>query len=538
MSDGSGQQRLQYSTYLLRDHITDPELALRAKYRLLGTQCRREHPAISDNAGIRAFSLPSEEKIPPWADALKGEFAGLDSLRGRTNSFIVIASVEKRLVAFTFGYGHNMLDPDAYEPSFGLRVGARLMGADQIQTVEGRSLDASALTRRVTVATVQHVDSFGFDFDGDWVRRLIGRVAPAEGKKLGDLVSAADSYKFKSTTTISTAVQEVTRFLRLLTETKGAEEFDFIDNLTPLKPGTSILDKLNAQLVEEMFESQTAKTTLAPVENLNFDEVAYYSVSVNKREYRLEQLDLSELIDVLKELRVRSPRPSLLDRVKIVAVGHDDNEVSQLLPLRNWVVHEVSPRGDETYILTLGRWFKLSDSYRQRVERKVREIPDVSPELRNMPSWPRSEHEIVYNKRASHDLHGLCMDTITGKSSLGRARAEFCDILMPDRSFIHVKRANSSQSLSYLFVQGSTSASLLSYDVTYQRDFREELARLDSSHPALSHTVPERVVYAIGTRKKSDVYSSLFTVAKVALLVHKRENDRITKTALCKIELT
>jgi uncharacterized protein (TIGR04141 family) len=118
-------------------------------------------------------------------------------------------------------------------------------------------------------------------------------------------------------------------------------------------------------------------------------------------------------------------------------------------------------------------------------------------------------------------LGAVCLDKQCGRSELGATPVEFCDLLLADGTFVHVKRADGSQSLSHLFAQGSTSTLLLARsDERFRADLDQILAARAPRHPLRTTLRSTGVVYAIGTRSGQPVHDALFTIAKVGLLAH------------------
>jgi len=133
------------------------------------------------------------------------------------------------------------------------------------------------------------------------------------------------------------------------------------------------------------------------------------------------------------------------------------------------------------------------------------------------------QREDAYNDGAACALGtgALCLDKHCGHSELGATPVEFCDLLLPDGTFAHIKRADGSQSLSHLFAQGSTSTVLLARnDERFRADLDQLLATRAPRHQVRVTRRPSRVVYAVGTRSTLPIHNGLFTIAKVALLAH------------------
>ena len=111
-----------------------------------------------------------------------------------------------------------------------------------------------------------------------------------------------------------------------------------------------------------------------------------------------------------------------------------------------------------------GKWYRVSQDFVQRIEEQIAEIPRAQF---NLPSWKQHIEERIYLASVSDGFLILDRDLVRVQ---GQSPIEFCDLFLPERTFIHVKRYGSSEVLSHLFNQGRVAARLLLED----RRFREE----------------------------------------------------------------
>jgi uncharacterized protein (TIGR04141 family) len=261
------------------------------------------------------------------------------------------------------------------------------------------------------------------------------------------------------------------------------------------------------------------------VEPFDFGQIDRFDlVFPGGRRQQLADFTIEAVNDSLAR-RKRRLTATVLNTIRLAAVSSNGSDRANE-PLRRWTVDEVTD-GHKSWLLTLGRWFEVRQSRIERIQKQIRQIP-VERDLKLIP-WQRSWSEGQYNINAAEQLRdAVCLDTKLGRSAFGRTRVEHCDILLSDRTYIHVKRADSSQSLSHLFTQGAASALLLAdQDEAFTADLRKHLATLAPGHPATYDPVPSRVVYAIGTTSPQPLPDSLFTIAKVALISQYRTIRRL-----------
>lgn len=514
-------RRITYSFYLLTRDCRRAEDALRADQRPGVPGGYREVATALAAEGVRAFLAPDASRRPPWASALDGQIDELGGLRTQATGMVLVAPVRDRLVAFTFGKGWFALDPDRYEWGFGLQLGARTLARDGLRQTEARRLDATARTRLTSYGQDQAVDVLTLDLEGDWVRRLSGRTARDADGSGGDVVRAADSYQFRGPARLDTLLEEVGGLLDRWSSTRRTEAFAFVDNFRPVQRGSARVDDLDAELVDLLERGDVSALALAPAEAIDPTRVDRYELTVGRRTEVLADLDLPGLLAVL---RGRSRRlGTAFDRAKLGATDHDGEVLVPSAPLRRWLVAE-RRHDDGMYVLNAGRWFVMARRYVDQVEAQVRAIPDVTEEL-GLPPWPPAlGPELTYNQRAAQlDPRLLCLDQQTAPTEISPSTVEYCDLLRDDGTFIHVKRAERSQSLSHLWAQGHASAdALLGHDPRYRDGLRALLDRHAPDHPVQATLRPARVVYAVATADERPIHEALFTLAKISLLSYHR----------------
>lgn len=130
MIENLAEPRLQQiSVYLLRDDVGSIEEALRDPDSVTPFD-------LNSASGFdgRLFVLPSDSRAPSWLAFLAAITDGeLPAYENRHVSAVLILRRSGRLFALTFGFGRFLLDPDAIEPDFGLKVAAGLVDPDQIK---------------------------------------------------------------------------------------------------------------------------------------------------------------------------------------------------------------------------------------------------------------------------------------------------------------------------------------------------------------------------------------------------------------------
>jgi uncharacterized protein (TIGR04141 family) len=514
--------KLRFNCYLIRSDIGDWERALRPKYREGGVNAlQRITPSPSAPIGAVALLGQPSEKIPRWAQDLNSQFPGLSAVTNTSNRMVIFLPVRNRVFAVCFGYGSTVLEWESIESNFGLRVAARNFQADDLTELRSRRIDASARTQSVQIPVGGELRDLGVNLEGEFVRKLAGHIESST-LALDGSVLAGDSISFKSTTNLSSVQDALTNMLTSVQESASRDGFQFVDSLEPLRSGEETAKLLDERLAREIFgqgdiddDLSTQILEYAPPDEIRMEDVDQVVLENGSKRAVLHGFSMSELRNVLRELGVRATAP-MLRSVRVVPLDANGDPVGQQTPLRNWLVFEVGNQA-QRYILTLGRWFRLQESYSDRLDSDLGRIEDVTATL-SLPDTTAPEVEKEYNARAASALAGtlLLMDAVMIKTEDGD-RVEACDLLHNGGYLIHVKRYNGSQTLSHLFSQGSVSAQLLRGDTTMRAHFLSEVSARDAKFTSAAAVAPQIVTYAIAIKDSMKLPTGLPTFSKVNL---------------------
>jgi len=463
-------------------------------------------------------------------------FPGAAEAASAANRLVIFLPAGDRWFAVCFGYGASTLESELVEGNFGLRVAARLFRPTSVSELRSRRIDATARTQSVQTAAGGELRDLDVALDGEFVRKLVGRLeSTGVGGLSSGAVIASDSISFAAELDLSAVQATLIELLGHVASTDTQDEFQFVDALSPLRAkdrAAQELDSLVAQAVlgteSRVGASLPSDTTIklldfAAPDELSLSEAADIQVTNGERKALLGEYTIQGLRDALSEVGVRRGK-SFLRGVRLIALGDDGHEISQSLPLRNWLVFEAG-NAVSRFILTLGRWFKLRESYTERLNADLARLADHSGALA-LPNWPDSIDEATYNDSvAKADPAFLLMDRQLEKTEDG-TRLEVCDLFHNRGHLVHVKRFSGSQTLSHLFSQGSVSAALLAEDSTFLNNFQTNVQARSATHHAASLTAPQIVTFAVGLEDPTRLPLGLPTFSKVNLRDHARRIRR------------
>lgn len=533
MSDGP---KLRFNCFLLRDGLPSYEKALRTQYRPGGRDSLTLlTPAEGAPDGCVAYFATKSDAVPPWSRSLSPVFSALGAVRSVSHRLVIFLPVGERVFAVCFGYGSSSLEWSWIEPNFGLRFASRAYNTFALNEIRSRRIDPSARTQSVQIPNRTAIRDFDVELEGEFIRRVVGELdAGFEIDGLGAVV-ATDSVAFKTETNLHEVRRVLKQMLEKVDGSDVRQDLRFIDALEPLRSNAEVTAELEKLLVQNLFGGratrQSAPTdedvasldplilSFAPPDDLTIENVHSIRVKRGDDVGFMQEMRIDSLLEALSDFRGSFGRSALKD-VKVMAIDSDGNPASQSTPLKNWLIFEAASE-EKRYLLTLGKWFGLAESYARQLDDDLAGIEDVTSVL-SLRDWVKSEEteeesgEGGYNKRAIRkrdDLVCLDKDTLTSAGD----QIEVCDLFHKDGFLIHVKKYTDSQTLSHLFSQGYVAATTLTEDLDYRMAFVEKVKRLSSDFDGIASEAPTRVTYAIAVSGSRSIPLSLPTFSKVNL---------------------
>lgn len=431
---------------------------------------------------------------PPWTQLFTALPEVPDDTFGRPNSVgaVLIYRAADATFLLSFGMGQHLVQQDAVERDFGLRVTLNSVNPNEL-----RALDKATYTHRPLVSRNQSsrgVDIFDLDVDGE-SEMLYAITGLSQDPQLGPRVTGRDAL------TIQLAVQAdalpallahaLTRYRAQL-----PAAFEWVDNVQRVRD-PDFLHLLDSVLDDMLVQPNGAMLWMGEPEIVDWEQVAGYQFDLRARTPMHPTLDLDHLTAHLhaagESLCVDSLRRHW---VHLVDANHQ--------PLKTWHAYrclnaEIS-EDDATYVLRNGNWLKVKPSFAAQVDESLRtlSIRDLAlPEFQHASEGEYNDHV------ATTDASYYNLDANTIRLGGSYDKIEFCDLIKDHRTLIHVKFYRSSSTLSHLFAQGHVAAETFVKD----EQFRE---RLNIKLPAASRLADPQarpdarqysVIYAIATNK-------------------------------------
>ncbi len=423
-----------------------------------------------DAAADSLFTASTDPHPPRWSRYLEPHVSGgLDGLMSASASAALLIEAAGRLFAVTFGQGRHLLDPEAFEQDFGLRVVLNTVAADQLKSVDARTIEETTLHTRRDVSRDSSFSAFGLDVSRDMLRAVTG--TPRDDS-LAHRLTGADALGIETRLQVG---ELPVLAERLLAEYEGdtyKENFEFIDHLRPEK-GLAKIRELNEALVLALGTGEITDAHLAAPEVLDWLALGGFRLSC-----------LPDAEDLESDPRISAYREShadveidlaMLKSDRLIAVT-TDGVVLDEWPIYRCLVYQLELEG-YLYILSGGRWFRVEADYKSRIYAQV----EALKRLAGLPDAEAGTSEGDYNMKAAQAIGALCLDKKLVQDQ-GPDKIELCDLLTPEGGLVHVKHRGSSSTLSHLFAQGVNSAERLLLDGEFRARARALAGSEDASY--------------------------------------------------------
>lgn len=514
--------KLRFTCYLLAKGHESPEAALRKSYRPGGRQALQElSPTPSVPPGCRAFLGTHEGKPPRWANELGHYFEGLAGVQPTSQKFVLFLPVADRVFAVCFGYGASALEWSAIEGNFGLRVAARALDSGALRSVQSRRIAASARSQNVSLPLGGDLRDLEVDFEGEFVRRLSGNLDASSQllSEPGALVTS-DAVAFDEVADLGTLQETLGRLYGTLAW-QGSSDFAFIDALTPIPSSSDVAKELNKKLASAILDKsdldgqdQVHLLKLIPPDEFDMDSIGEVLFEAHDEQVRFNWNDRPSLGEIVRQLHV-TRGASFLKYIRVTAFASDGSPRGTVQPLLNWIVFEAG-NAVQRFILSFGKWFRLSEDFTSKLNGDLLKIRDVTEELR-LPEMTATEREGEYNARVARARTDFALlDMVDIRPDAG-TEVEACDLFGTGGHLIHVKKWDGSHDMSHHLSQGTVSVALLVEDPVYRAAFQTAVSSVNVDLSDAAGRAPEIVTWAVAISPRYDFPLGLPSFSKINL---------------------
>lgn len=155
---------------LLKPEFLVPEFALKSPGLLRSWPLRGsadQYPTF--------FVKPPASRVPNWVSFVRSAIdADLAFVTERSCAAVLFVEGNQRLFAYVFGHGRNLIKPEAYERSFGLRVVLNTVDPRSLRSVDAKTVEELTLHTRRQASRGSGLETFGLNVTQDLVRSVTG----------------------------------------------------------------------------------------------------------------------------------------------------------------------------------------------------------------------------------------------------------------------------------------------------------------------------------------------------------------------------
>lgn len=444
-------------------------------------------------------------KRPRWVDFLLAGQGVSPDVFGYVNNIgaVLIIRAFDNIFAITFGSGYLLLEDEAIEKDFGLRVTLNSVNPEMLRSLDKTNCAHNPLHSRTQ--STQHGGVFDFNVDSE-TDLLYAITGVSEVEMFGSHVTGKDALFISPEVEMNDLPEVLMEALKRYKQSLP-QKFEWVDNVCKVK------NKDEIQIIEMELERllnkepMTDKLWLGEPEIVDWGSISGYSFSSRSLAPRYLVLKMEELLRYLKN----NNRPINVETLRMQKIILNDENFQAL---KRWsaykCIYAEVRYGDDIYVLRNSVWYKVKQDFAEMINDYVLNVDMYQGNL------PRYKHsgEGEYNefvKKSLPDFELLDKKNIRIGGSYDKV--EFCDLVRNKNELIHVKNYTGSSTLSHLFAQGCVAAEAFVSDVGFREKLNDKLPsslRLPDPKPR-PDPGKYKIVYAIITDKNIPMELPFFT---------------------------
>jgi len=432
---------------------------------------------LSEDHGIEGllYLKEQQEKRPRWT-ALTDELAGttLNQISNKSSSAVLLFRLEERVIALTFGYGRFILKSSLFEQDFGLKTALNTLDHQSLRGVDLHTLEDQPIQKKSQASRESEASAFGIDIFKDILRSVTG--SPRRDINYRNITGGDAMYSFGTELDAADLPNIAKELIDFYEKDLYKTEFSWVDNVRKIKEPKEI-ENLDKSLILELKKAVPEVTINIP-EIMNWDSIEGFSFTRTKKE-------VSPTIDketYFNNLDKKSLTIDSLKRDKVFVIDIDKEEKSY--KVYSCIYFERNEKNTR-HILFNGVWYEIENSFIKIIDTALNEIEITDIQFPTIEFWhedkkTKIETEGDYNIRTAKALGYHLLDKKLVKCSKTTSPIELCDLLTPNKQFIHAKhKKGGSAGLSHLFAQGAVAAEVMLSDKSFRKAAREVIRKTE-----------------------------------------------------------
>lgn len=421
------------------------------------------------------FVKNSHQKRPRWA-LLADEVAGreIEQLANKSSSAVLLIRITNRVLAFTFGYGRFLLNTSYFEQDFGLKTALNTLNHQSLRSVDLHTLEDQPIQKKSQAARGSEASVFGIDIFRDVLRAVTG--SPRHGIGYKNISGGDAIFSFGIEMLVGELPIIANQLLSYYNMDLYKTSFEWVDNIRRIK-NVDIISSLDERLLDAVKVKDPSLVITLP-EIIEWDKVLGFSFTRSKRELS-PTIDSRKYLDNI-DISAVSVESTKRDRLYVTDVHGNEFGHS----IYSCLYMEIESENTKQVIFG-GNWYEIDKSFMNAIDSTLALINITDINFPEVEIWEEGnkmkiETEGDYNERAAESLGYFLLDKKLVKSSKTTTPIELCDLLTPQKQFVHVKhRKGGSSGLSHLFAQGSVAAEIFLGDKDFRKKARNILRSID-----------------------------------------------------------
>lgn len=454
---------------------------------------------------------------------------GIDPGLGSMNpGCLLLIAVDHHTYALTFGHGMTLLDARYIEAGFGLRFAVRVLNPARISHLTRNPMAGAGRYDQTLIPGGTNIGTFNIAPWGNLVRRFGGRAGsmsllPTTGRlsNRAPHLTGADALSMRLGVTAKDLVADIREIARISQTASPVPELDFVTRIRKLgRADATLIADLDRALAEQLADFDTAVEIAVPHQALEvYDDIESYAVKIGGKRDTLASFDIGDVITRTWALPQERRAEALRKGYVTCFADREGKEPLGLaqIPAIKWITVEVF-HGVDRFLLIDGAWYRIGAEHLEAIRIRVAEIL-ARPVPFALPPCPAGTGEPKYLR----DIvipGAVCLDADVIKTALHPNGFEACDLFqVPQRVFVHVKRADRAQKLSHLFTQAAGSYDSFANDAEARQKFAAKVEQLTGEAIGVGF-IPTEVMLGIKWRNGQPVTIDTLPVLSQINLLH------------------
>jgi uncharacterized protein (TIGR04141 family) len=429
-----------------------------------------------DLDGALYVKRPIERK-PKWSEILD-EITGIEvpHIATKSSSAVLFLKTKGNTFVFTFGYGRYLIDTAHCVQDFGIKTALNTLDHRSLRSVDLHTLEDQPVQKKAQSTRESEVSIFGIDISRDVLRAVTG--SPKKGIRLKNISGGDAMFSFG----VDLRIEELSELAELIEKYYSNDdyksEFGWVDNVKRVKD-KSIIDILDQDLLM-LLKAKNSELVFTLPEIGNWDSITGFSFTRSKTNV----LPIIEAKNYFEHTDLPNITIESIKRDRLFVHDIYDQEIEHSIYK---CLYAEMPQATKTNIFFCGMWYQIDNQFINRVNTVLNLIEISDLVFPPVETWSEDgenkiEAEGDYNIKFAESSGYYLLDKKLIKSTKATTTIELCDVLTPNKQFIHVKhRKGGSAGLSHLFAQGSVAAEIMLGDKEFRKAARNVLGKIGNA---------------------------------------------------------